>query len=99
MSNEKLKTGDYFSVVRWTNRIDNSYVSQVLKVEVVDYPFISFSQPRDKSLPTGYVRTLSLEHIIVKKLSDEYVSNVLGIYIKPKTATLHEIKSPLDKIE
>lgn len=74
---EKLNVGDYITVDRWLNHRDLSRVGNILKVLIIDYPFIVVE---DLSMDIVFLKrkTLDLREVAIKPLSDEFVSAALG---------------------
>ena len=71
---EQIKVGDYVTVVKWVGVTDRSYVGNVLKVKAVDAPFYAV---KDIRYERQSLISLHGDHVVLKKLSDDYVKAFL----------------------
>jgi len=80
--NLKIKFGDFCTVLKWINSNDRSYVGEVLKVELVEHPFVIVS--RCNELTKRRNLTLNINNVDLQPISKEFV-RLAGV--KPEQST------------
>ena len=78
--NPKVEVGQFITVVRWTAYVDNSYRGDCLEVVAVDKNLLSVVM---RGYPCRDSRTLDLDKLIIRVLSDEFVESVISREPKP----------------
>ena len=78
MLNKDLKVGDMFTVTEWPFSVDRSFIGDVMEVVVIDYPFVRVFRHTGNIKGFSKKRTLDLNAVNIKKLSQEFIDDVLG---------------------
>lgn len=77
VQNEIPEIDQFITVLKWLSHTDYSYVSDILKVKAVDYPFVVVNR-LNKFNDKHDVIKLDLRRIEFKKLSLDYVHAYLN---------------------
>lgn len=70
----KLEKGTFFTVTKWIDSTDKSYIGDCLEAIEIDHPFVN---TRNHEAGLGYEFTLNLDRVEIRELSKKFVESVL----------------------